>query len=165
MIKTISFRYFIRIRPSLVENREWSRHDFHFDDVINAFLTKGSICYFDLKYNNCIIFQEIMTSLINIQPFLSLFVFSTGAGWPDGMWNSIETTKPDQGPRKYNRYDFSIFYIFFTVIFPFFFVNVFIAFVILTFQRKIVKISPTVKMEHFNNNNASQNYFQMNNKI
>ena len=84
--------------------REWQRHDFHFDNVIQA--------------------------------FLSLFVFSTGAGWPDGMWNSIETTEPDKGPVKYNRYDFSLFYVVFTIVFPFFFVNVFIAFVILTFQKE-----------------------------
>ena len=50
------------------------------------------------------------------------------------MWTSIETTEPDMGPLKENRYDFSLFYIVFTVVFPFFFVNVFIAFVILTFQ-------------------------------
>ena len=44
-----------------VESREWQRHDFHFDNVIDA--------------------------------FLSLFTFSTGAGWPDGMWASIESTQ------------------------------------------------------------------------
>ena len=52
------------------------------------------------------------------------------------MWNSIESTEPDMGPIKENRYDFSLFYIVFTVVFPFFFVNVFIAFVILTFQAE-----------------------------
>ena len=80
------------------------RHDFHFDDVINA--------------------------------FLSLFTFSTGASWPDGMWNSIATTEPDKGPIYGNRFDYSIFYIVFTIVFPFFFVNVFVAFIILTFQGK-----------------------------
>ena len=84
--------------------REWSRHDFHFDNVFSA--------------------------------FLSLFTFSTGAGWPDGMWASIETTEKDRGPSPGSRYDFSIYYIVYTIVFPFFFVNVFIAFVILTFQGK-----------------------------
>ena len=68
--------------------------------------------------------------------FLSLYVFSTGASWPDGLWNSIETTKVDRGPVKYSRMDYAIFYVVFIIVFPFFFVNVFIAFVILTFQSE-----------------------------
>ena len=93
---------FLHLDHSEIIEREWNRHDFHFDNVFDA--------------------------------FLSLYTFSTGAGWPDGMWASIETTTKDRGPQPGNRYDFSIYYIVYTIIFPFFFVNVFIAFVILTFQ-------------------------------
>ena len=48
------------------------------------------------------------------------------------MWRN--TIKKDYGPRRESRYDFAIYYIVYTIVFPFFFVNVFIAFVILTFQ-------------------------------
>jgi len=40
------------LRPTELVERQWEQHDFHFDNVLNG--------------------------------FLSLYVFSTGAGWPDG---------------------------------------------------------------------------------
>lgn len=50
------------------------------------------------------------------------------------MWAAIETTEKDKGPIAGNRFDFAIYFLVFIIVFPFFFVNVFIAFVILTFQ-------------------------------
>ena len=46
----------------------------------------------------------------------------------------LNKNKKDYGPKRESRYDFAIYYIVYTIVFPFFFVNVFIAFVILTFQ-------------------------------
>ena len=46
----------------------------------------------------------------------------------------LNKIKKDYGPKRESRYDFAIYYIVYTIVFPFFFVNVFIAFVILTFQ-------------------------------
>ncbi|XP_077969234.1 voltage-dependent P/Q-type calcium channel subunit alpha-1A-like isoform X2 [Styela clava] len=68
--------------------------------------------------------------------FLTLFVISTGEGWPDVLWNSIESTSEDQGPIPYNRMEVSLFYIVFFIVFPFFFVNIFVALIIITFQQE-----------------------------
>ena len=67
--------------------------------------------------------------------FLTLFVIQTGEGWPDLMWNSIHATNKDEGPIKYYRMGVAAYYIIFNVIFPFFFVNIFVALVIITFQE------------------------------
>nr|CAB3227400.1 voltage-dependent N-type calcium channel subunit alpha-1B-like [Phallusia mammillata] len=66
--------------------------------------------------------------------FLTLFVISTGEGWPDVLWHSIESTYEDRGPEPGYRMEVSIFYIVFFIVFPFFFVNIFVAFIIITFQ-------------------------------
>uniref|UniRef100_H2Y8S9 Ion transport domain-containing protein n=1 Tax=Ciona savignyi TaxID=51511 RepID=H2Y8S9_CIOSA len=62
--------------------------------------------------------------------FLTLFVISTGEGWPDVLWHSIGSTYEDRGPERGFRMEVSIFYIVFFVVFPFFFVNIFVAFII-----------------------------------
>ena len=87
-----------------VEQREWRRKDFHYDNVFHAFLT--------------------------------LYVISTGEGWPNVLWDSIEATEPNMGPLKNNRIEISIFYIVFFIVFPFFFVNIFVALIIITFQER-----------------------------
>lgn len=68
--------------------------------------------------------------------FLTLFVISTGEGWPNVLWDSIEATEPNMGPLKNNRIEISIFYIVFFIVFPFFFVNIFVALIIITFQEE-----------------------------
>jgi hypothetical protein len=48
----------------------------------------------------------------------------------------VDTTDVDKGPVPKNRIDLSIFYIVFFIVFPFFFVNVFVALIIITFQEQ-----------------------------
>lgn len=52
------------------------------------------------------------------------------------LWHSIESTEEDKGPMPYNRIGVSLFYIVFFIVFPFFFVNIFVALVIITFQQE-----------------------------
>ena len=68
--------------------------------------------------------------------FLTLFVISTGEGWPDVLWNSIAATRVDEAPQRNYNIGVSAFYIVFFIVFPFFFVNIFVAMVILTFQEE-----------------------------
>uniref|UniRef100_A0A3B3STK5 Voltage-dependent N-type calcium channel subunit alpha n=1 Tax=Paramormyrops kingsleyae TaxID=1676925 RepID=A0A3B3STK5_9TELE len=84
--------------------REWKKYDFHYDNVLWAFLT--------------------------------LFTVSTGEGWPMVLKHSVDATYEDQGPSPSFRMETSIFYVVYFVVFPFFFVNIFVALIIITFQEQ-----------------------------
>ncbi|XP_026052234.1 voltage-dependent N-type calcium channel subunit alpha-1B-like isoform X2 [Carassius auratus] len=84
--------------------REWKKYDFHYDNVLWAFLT--------------------------------LFTVSTGEGWPTVLKHSVDATYEDQGPSPGYRMETSIFYVVYFIVFPFFFVNIFVALIIITFQEQ-----------------------------
>ncbi|KAF5896241.1 voltage-dependent N-type calcium channel subunit alpha-1B-like isoform X3, partial [Clarias magur] len=84
--------------------RVWKKYDFHYDNVLWAFLT--------------------------------LFTVSTGEGWPMVLKHSVDATHEDQGPNPGYRMEMSIFYVVYFVVFPFFFVNIFVALIIITFQEQ-----------------------------
>ncbi|CAH1183785.1 unnamed protein product [Phaedon cochleariae] len=67
---------------------------------------------------------------------LTLFAVQTGEGWPQVLQNSMAATYEDQGPIQNFRIEISIFYIVYFVVFPFFFVNIFVALIIITFQEQ-----------------------------
>uniref|UniRef100_A0A671YSJ3 Voltage-dependent N-type calcium channel subunit alpha n=1 Tax=Sparus aurata TaxID=8175 RepID=A0A671YSJ3_SPAAU len=84
--------------------REWKKYEFHYDNVLWAFLT--------------------------------LFTVSTGEGWPLVLKHSVDATYEDKGPTPGFRMETSIFYVVYFVVFPFFFVNIFVALIIITFQEQ-----------------------------
>ncbi|XP_038116916.1 voltage-dependent calcium channel type A subunit alpha-1 isoform X2 [Culex quinquefasciatus] len=67
---------------------------------------------------------------------LTLFAVQTGEGWPQVLQNSMAATYEDRGPIQNYRIEMSIFYIVYFVVFPFFFVNIFVALIIITFQEQ-----------------------------
>jgi hypothetical protein len=48
----------------------------------------------------------------------------------------METTKIGQGPMPGNRMEMAFFYVIYFIVFPFFFVNIFVALIIITFQEQ-----------------------------
>lgn len=48
----------------------------------------------------------------------------------------MDATETDQGPKAGNRMEMALFYITFFIVFPFFFVNIFVALIIITFQEQ-----------------------------
>ena len=52
------------------------------------------------------------------------------------LQNSMGATFENQGPDPLFRTEMSIFYIVFFIVFPFFFVNIFVALIIITFQEQ-----------------------------
>lgn len=50
--------------------------------------------------------------------------------------HSVDATFEDQGPSPGYRIEISIFYVVYFVVFPFFFVNIFVALIIITFQEQ-----------------------------
>ncbi|XP_077535891.1 calcium voltage-gated channel subunit cacophony isoform X5 [Haemaphysalis longicornis] len=67
---------------------------------------------------------------------LTLFTVQTGEGWPQVLQNSMDSTEADKGPLPRYRIEMSIFYVVFFIVFPFFFVNIFVALIIITFQEQ-----------------------------
>lgn len=48
----------------------------------------------------------------------------------------MDSTYEDKGPKPVYRMEMSLFYIVFFIVFPFFFVNIFVALIIITFQEQ-----------------------------
>ncbi|KAK4308761.1 hypothetical protein Pmani_019561 [Petrolisthes manimaculis] len=67
---------------------------------------------------------------------LTLFAVQTGEGWPQVLQNSMAATNEDQAPKPQVAVEMSIFYIVYFIVFPFFFVNIFVALIIITFQEQ-----------------------------
>ncbi|KAK3748061.1 hypothetical protein QZH41_004204 [Actinostola sp. cb2023] len=67
---------------------------------------------------------------------LTLFSSSTGEGWPIAMYHTIDATKVNEGPRRDHQLHMSIYYVCFVVVFSFFFLNIFVALIIVTFQEQ-----------------------------
>ncbi|XP_037391696.1 voltage-dependent R-type calcium channel subunit alpha-1E isoform X3 [Pygocentrus nattereri] len=78
---------------------------------------------------------------------LTLFTVSTGEGWPQVLQHSVDVTDEDQGPSRGNRMEMSIFYVIYFVVFPFFFVNIFVALIIITFQEQGDKMMEECSLE------------------
>ncbi|VDN82277.1 unnamed protein product [Brugia pahangi] len=71
-----------------------------------------------------------------VNAMLTLFVVTTGEGWPSIRQNSMDTTEEDEGPLPFYRVEMALFYVMFFIVFPFFFVNIFVALIIITFQEQ-----------------------------
>ncbi|XP_026077305.1 voltage-dependent P/Q-type calcium channel subunit alpha-1A-like isoform X12 [Carassius auratus] len=78
---------------------------------------------------------------------LTLFTVSTGEGWPQVLKHSVDSTYEDQGPSPGYRMEMSIFYVVYFVVFPFFFVNIFVALIIITFQEQGDKMMEDYSLE------------------
>uniref|UniRef100_A0AAQ4Q8Z5 Voltage-dependent calcium channel alpha-1 subunit IQ domain-containing protein n=1 Tax=Gasterosteus aculeatus aculeatus TaxID=481459 RepID=A0AAQ4Q8Z5_GASAC len=78
---------------------------------------------------------------------LTLFTVSTGEGWPEVLQHSTDVTEESMGPSRGNRMEMSVFYVVYFVVFPFFFVNIFVALIIITFQEQGDKMIQECSLE------------------
>nr|AEJ87268.1 voltage operated calcium channel Cav1B [Dugesia japonica] len=67
---------------------------------------------------------------------LTLFAVSTFEGWPGLLYKSIDSFKEDYSGTYNNRPVVSIFYIAYIIVIAFFMINIFVGFVIVTFQQE-----------------------------
>ncbi|KAK7916200.1 hypothetical protein WMY93_011961 [Mugilogobius chulae] len=67
---------------------------------------------------------------------LALFTISTFEGWPKLLYRAIDADQEDMGPVFNNRVDVSIFFIIYIILIAFFMMNIFVGFVIVTFQEQ-----------------------------
>lgn len=67
---------------------------------------------------------------------LTLFTVSTFEGWPGLLYVSIDSNEENYGPIHNFRYIVAAYYIVYIIIIAFFMVNIFVGFVIVTFQNE-----------------------------
>uniref|UniRef100_A0A8C1T2M3 Voltage-dependent calcium channel type A subunit alpha-1 n=1 Tax=Cyprinus carpio TaxID=7962 RepID=A0A8C1T2M3_CYPCA len=63
------------------------------------------------------------------------------------LQHSVDVTEENHGPSRGNRMEMSIFYVIYFVVFPFFFVNIFVALIIITFQEQGDKMMEECNLE------------------
>ncbi|XP_058629116.1 voltage-dependent L-type calcium channel subunit alpha-1C isoform X1 [Onychostoma macrolepis] len=71
-----------------------------------------------------------------LQGMMALFAVSTFEGWPGLLYRAIDSHAEDIGPIYNYRVIISIFFIIYIIIIAFFMMNIFVGFVIVTFQEQ-----------------------------
>uniref|UniRef100_A0A8C8I3D9 Voltage-dependent L-type calcium channel subunit alpha n=1 Tax=Oncorhynchus tshawytscha TaxID=74940 RepID=A0A8C8I3D9_ONCTS len=71
-----------------------------------------------------------------LEGMLALFTVSTFEGWPKLLYKAIDSNMEDVGPIYNNRVAISIFFIIYLILIAFFMMNIFVGFVIVTFQEQ-----------------------------
>ncbi|XP_075298802.1 voltage-dependent L-type calcium channel subunit alpha-1S isoform X2 [Opisthocomus hoazin] len=67
---------------------------------------------------------------------MSLFTVSTFEGWPELLYMAIDTNAEDRGPIYNYRVEIAMFFIIYIILIAFFMMNIFVGFVIVTFQEQ-----------------------------
>ncbi|XP_059167740.1 muscle calcium channel subunit alpha-1-like isoform X5 [Physella acuta] len=67
---------------------------------------------------------------------LTLFTVATFEGWPSLLYKSIDSYDEGKGPIQNNKPALAIFYFIFIIVIAFFMMNIFVGFVIVTFQNE-----------------------------
>uniref|UniRef100_A0A8C4FHU5 Voltage-dependent L-type calcium channel subunit alpha n=1 Tax=Catagonus wagneri TaxID=51154 RepID=A0A8C4FHU5_9CETA len=75
-------------------------------------------------------FDNVLTAM------MALFTVSTFEGWPELLYRSIDSHTEDKGPIYNYRVEISVFFIIYIIIIAFFMMNIFVGFVIVTFQEQ-----------------------------
>ena len=104
--------------PPEVNERKWDRRKFHYDNVPTALLTLFAV------------------QTTEVSCFIKILKIDSFQGWPVVLQQSMAVTYEDQAPIPLYRIEMSIFYIVYFIVFPFFFVNIFVALIIITFQEQ-----------------------------
>ncbi|XP_068394681.1 voltage-dependent L-type calcium channel subunit alpha-1S [Eschrichtius robustus] len=71
-----------------------------------------------------------------LSAMMSLFTVSTFEGWPELLYRAIDSHEEDKGPVYNNRVEMAIFFIIYIILIAFFMMNIFVGFVIVTFQEQ-----------------------------
>uniref|UniRef100_A0A665U625 Voltage-dependent L-type calcium channel subunit alpha n=1 Tax=Echeneis naucrates TaxID=173247 RepID=A0A665U625_ECHNA len=81
-------------------------------------------------YNSDFNFDNVLMAM------MALFTVSTFEGWPTLLYKAIDSNKENLGPIYNYRVEISIFFIIYIIIIAFFMMNIFVGFVIVTFQEQ-----------------------------
>ncbi|XP_078026295.1 voltage-dependent L-type calcium channel subunit alpha-1D isoform X2 [Epinephelus lanceolatus] len=81
-------------------------------------------------YNSDFNFDNVLMAM------MALFTVSTFEGWPTLLYKAIDSNRENMGPIYNYRIEISIFFIIYIIIIAFFMMNIFVGFVIVTFQEQ-----------------------------
>ncbi|XP_068609187.1 voltage-dependent L-type calcium channel subunit alpha-1D [Brachionichthys hirsutus] len=81
-------------------------------------------------YNSDFNFDNVLMAM------MALFTVSTFEGWPTLLYKAIDSSRENMGPIYNYRVEISIFFIIYIIIIAFFMMNIFVGFVIVTFQEQ-----------------------------
>ncbi|XP_075317194.1 calcium channel, voltage-dependent, L type, alpha 1D subunit, a isoform X4 [Odontesthes bonariensis] len=81
-------------------------------------------------YNSDFNFDNVLMAM------MALFTVSTFEGWPSLLYKAIDSNRENLGPIYNYRVEISIFFIIYIIIIAFFMMNIFVGFVIVTFQEQ-----------------------------
>ncbi|XP_037392014.1 voltage-dependent L-type calcium channel subunit alpha-1D isoform X2 [Pygocentrus nattereri] len=81
-------------------------------------------------YNSEFNFDDVLMAM------MALFTVSTFEGWPALLYKAIDSNRENMGPIYNYRVEISIFFIIYIIIIAFFMMNIFVGFVIVTFQEQ-----------------------------
>ncbi|XP_061592569.1 voltage-dependent L-type calcium channel subunit alpha-1D isoform X4 [Cololabis saira] len=81
-------------------------------------------------YNSDFNFDNVLMAM------MALFTVSTFEGWPTLLYKAIDSNRENMGPVYNYRIEISIFFIIYIIIIAFFMMNIFVGFVIVTFQEQ-----------------------------
>ncbi|XP_075690010.1 voltage-dependent L-type calcium channel subunit alpha-1D isoform X9 [Rhinoderma darwinii] len=81
-------------------------------------------------FNSDFNFDNVLSAM------MALFTVSTFEGWPALLYKAIDSNGENVGPIYNNRVEISIFFIIYIIIIAFFMMNIFVGFVIVTFQEQ-----------------------------
>jgi len=130
--------YFIRFKDSdpdipFAEKREWKNNDFNFDSVTNGMITLFAVSTFEgwpqYEIMRMSIVPAFGLNLLTRFYFHSVFIRRM-------LYLSVDSKDEDLGPVHDNRKVVAVFYISYLIIISFFMINIFVGFVILTFQNE-----------------------------
>ncbi|XP_066883477.1 voltage-dependent L-type calcium channel subunit alpha-1S isoform X2 [Kogia breviceps] len=71
-----------------------------------------------------------------LSAMMSLFTVSTFEGWPELLYRAIDSHEEDRGPVYNHRVEMAVFFVVYIILIAFFMMNIFVGFVIVTFQEQ-----------------------------
>ncbi|XP_028339649.1 voltage-dependent L-type calcium channel subunit alpha-1S isoform X2 [Physeter macrocephalus] len=71
-----------------------------------------------------------------LSAMMSLFTVSTFEGWPELLYRAIDSHEEDKGPVYNHRVEMAIFFVVYIILIAFFMMNIFVGFIIVTFQEQ-----------------------------
>ena len=105
--------------------------------MLTLFVVQVSLSFFqtvvEMRYLKEI---SVLSRLNSYLRFFNLVLSQTFEGWPQILYASIDSYAEDEGPIFNNRRYVFFFYMVYIIILAFFMINIFVGFVIVTFQRE-----------------------------
>uniref|UniRef100_A0A8C5FW59 Voltage-dependent L-type calcium channel subunit alpha n=1 Tax=Gadus morhua TaxID=8049 RepID=A0A8C5FW59_GADMO len=105
-----------------------------FNDCLIGLYEEGALHEMEIRKRNWVNSELNFDNILN--GMLALFTISTFEGWPKILYKAIDSNLEDTGPVYNNRVAISIFFIIYIILIAFFMMNIFVGFVIVTFQEQ-----------------------------